>query len=437
MKFVKCYSDKLNETLYCGSHKSGLKVYVMNKTGYSKSYAVFGTHFGSVDNKFTSAGETTPIVLPDGVAHFLEHKLFEQPDGGNVFADYAKYGANANAFTSFNMTAYLFECTANVTENLKILLDFVTKPYFTDENVAKEQGIIGQEIKMYDDDADWRCMINFLSAMYEQNPVKNDIAGSVDSISKIDKELLYKCYRNFYNMSNMVLFVIGDVLPEQVGRCVEEVITDYEILPEKPVRDYGVEPCRVVKNTVKQSLDVSVPTFMFGYKDTDTGYDGEKLLKKNIEYSFIMEIAFGKTSYIYNKLYNEGIIMGFLDYEADCEKDYCFTFVSGESNSPEKVRDVIFKGLEILQEKGISTTDFQRLKKAFFGRFVKQFDNINAIAHGFLSNTFNNIGLFDYIDVIEKISVDDVNNRLRNSFAKELSVLSIIEPVKKVRRFVL
>lgn len=429
MEFVKNFSKQLNETLYSGKHRSGLNVYVMPKPGYSKSYAVFGTHFGSVDNKFTVPGESEPTVLPDGVAHFLEHKMFEQPDGGNVFSEYAKYGANANAFTSFNMTGYLFECTEHVTENLKILLDFVCKPYFTDENVAKEQGIIGQEIKMYDDDADWRCMINFLSAMYEQHPVKNDIAGSVESISKIDKTLLYKCYRTFYNMSNMVLFVIGDVSPEQVGSCVEEIITDYEILPGKAVRDYGNEPCSVAKNTVKQKMDVSVPSFMLGFKDTDTGYDGTALLKKNIAYSFIMEAAFGKTSFIYNKLYNDGLIMGFLDYEAECEKDYGFTSISGESKDPEKVREIVFEGLEKLKKEGVSTEDFERMKKAFWGRFIKQFDNINAIAYGFLANTFNNIGLFDYVNVIEEVTVDDVNKMLSDGFTKDLSVLSVIVPV--------
>ncbi len=431
MEFEKVSSLALKEEYFCGTHKSGLRVFVMPKKGYSKSYAVFGTHFGSVDSKFIAPGENEPTVLPDGVAHFLEHKLFEQPDGGNVFAEYAKYGANANAFTSFNMTAYLFECTQNVTENLKILLDFVCKPYFTDENVAKEQGIIGQEINMYNDEPDWRCMINFLGAMYKEHPVRNDIAGSVESISKIDKELLYKCYRNFYNLSNMVLFVIGDISEKEVGECVEQVITNYEILPSLPVRDYGNESKSVNQNTVKQSLDVSVPSFILGFKDTDTGYDGEKLLRKNTEYSYIVEAVFGKTSPIYNRLYNEGLIMGFLDYEAECEKDYAFVSISGESNSPEKVREVVFEELSKIKEKGIAKEDFERMKKAFFGKFVRQFDNINSIAHGFLANTFNNIGLFDYVDVSEKVTLEDVNKRLKNGFLEELSVLSVIEPVKK------
>ena len=295
MNFTKTYYDKFKETLYFGTHDSGLKVYVMPKMGYSKCYAIIGTHFGSIDSVFTVAGEAEQTILPDGVAHFLEHKMFEQPDGGNVFGEFAKYGANANAFTSNTMTAYLFECTENPVENLKILLDYVSKPYFTEENVAKEQGIIGQEIKMYDDDPDWRCAINLLGAMYENHPIKNDIAGSVESIAKIDKDLLYKCYDNFYNMANMILFVIGDINEQDMGNCVEEMIKSYKILDNLPIRDYGNEPKRVLKNTIHQTMDVSVPSFMLGYKDIDTLEFIESLNYK--EYKEILsKIDFGKYS---------------------------------------------------------------------------------------------------------------------------------------------
>ena len=431
MNFKKTCYDKFNETLYQGKHKSGLKVYVMPKEGYSKCYAVIGTRFGSIDSVFTVAGEDKQTVLPNGVAHFLEHKMFEQPDGGNVFGEFAKFGANANAFTSFNMTAYLFECTEAPIENLKILLDYVSKPYFTDENIEKEQGIIGQEIKMYDDEPDWRCVVNMLEAMYQNHPVKNDIAGSVESISKIDKELLYKCYNNFYNMANMILFVIGDITAIEVGDCVDEMIKDYEILSNLPLRDYGKESAKVNKNTVRQSMDVSVPSFMLGYKDMSLGYDGKELLKKATEYSVILELAFGKTSEIYNELVEKGLIMGFLDFDAECEQSYCHITLSGESNNPEEVRNVIFKGIRNLKENGIKKDDIERLKKAYHGRFLKQFDHITSVAHAFLSNTFNNIGLFDYIDVISEISEEDVNKRLRESFDEELSVLSIIEPKRQ------
>ncbi len=428
MKFSKIYYDKFKETLYFGTHKSGLRVYVMPKEGYSKCYAVIGTRFGSIDSVFTVAGENTQTVLPNGVAHFLEHKMFEQPDGGNVFGEFAKFGTNANAFTSFNMTAYLFECTEAPVENLKILLDYVTKPYFTDENIAKEQGIIGQEIKMYDDEPDWRCVVNFLDAMYQNHPVKNDIAGSVESISKINRELLYKCYDNFYNMANMVLFVIGDIKESDVGDCVDEMIKDYKVLSELPLRDYGTEPNSVNKNTVRQSMDVSVSSFILGYKDMSTGYDGIELLKKATEYSVILELAFGKTSKIYNELVAKGLIMGFLDFDAECEKSYCHIMLSGESNNPEGVREVVFNGIKQLKESGINSSDIERLKKAYHGRFLKQFDQITSVAHAFLANTFNNIGIFDYIDVISNLTTEDVNRRLKEGFIEELSVLSIIEP---------
>ncbi len=428
MKFTKTYYDKFKETLYFGTHNSGLRVYVMSKEGYSKCYAIIGTHFGSIDSVFTAAGESVPTVLPNGVAHFLEHKMFEQPDGGNVFGEFAKYGANANAFTSNTMTAYLFECTENPVENLKILLDYVSKPYFTEENVAKEQGIIGQEIKMYDDDADWRCAINLLGAMYENHPIKNDIAGSVESIAKIDKDLLYKCYNNFYNMANMILFVIGNVDAEAVGNCVEDVIKDYKILKNLPVRDYGVEPKNVLKSTVRQSMDVSVPSFVLGYKDTDTGYAGKKLLKKACEYSIILELAFGKTSDIYNELVEKGLIMGFLDFDAECEKSYCHICISGESNDPDAVRRVIFEGIKKLKNTGIKEKDIERLKKAYLGRYLKQLDHITSVAHGFLNNAFNNIGIFDYTDVISEITVNDINKRLLESLDENLSVLSVIDP---------
>lgn len=428
MEFTKKYYDKFNETLYSGIHESGLRVFVMPKEGYTKCYALIGTNFGSIDSKFTVAGENTQTILPDGVAHFLEHKMFEQPDGTNVFGEFAKYGANANAFTGFNMTAYLFECTEHPIENLKILLEYVSTPYFTDENVEKEQGIIGQEIKMYDDDADWRCAINFLQAMYKNHPVRCDIAGSVESIAKIDKDLLYKCYNNFYNMANMVLFVIGDINADDVGKCVEQTVTDFKILPNLPVRDYGEKEYGVVKHTISQELDVSVPSFMLGYKDIDTGYDGVELLKKSIEFSVITELAFGKTSKIYNELTRKGLIMGLLDYDAECEKSYCHICISGESKDPESVREVVKKGITEFKKEGVNEEDFNRLKKAYTGRFLKQFDHITSVAHSFLANTFNNIGIFDYMNVITQISVDDINKRLKTSFDEKMSVLSIIYP---------
>lgn len=429
MELKPIYNDIVKETLYSGVHESGLAVYVMPKKGYSKSYAVFGTHFGSIDRKFITPGQTEITEIPDGVAHFLEHKMFEQPDGGNVFESYARHGANANAYTSFNLTAYLFESTQDILENLGILLDFVRQPYFTDENVAKEQGIIGQEIGMYDDDPDWRVMMNFLSSMYENHPVRRDIAGTVESISKITKDTLYQCYRTFYNLSNMVLFVVGDVTPEEVSECVQKHIHETEPFQQEIVRDYGKEPESVVRQEVFQSLSVSVPMFMFGFKDCDCGYDGKELLKKNLELSILAETLFGKAGDLYAKLYDGGHILGELGVEVDCEKDYGFTVLSGESLHPEEVKRIVLEYLDSVREQGISSEDFERVKRSLWGRYIKQFNNINALAHGFLSNIFNHIGMFDFVEIIEQITLSDVNARLKQQFLPDRSVLSVVKPV--------
>lgn len=429
MELKKIYNDTVKETLYFGQHSSGLSVYIMPKAGYSKSYAVFGTHFGSVDRKFLTPGNTEMTEIPDGVAHFLEHKMFEQPDGGNVFESYARHGANANAYTSFNLTAYLFESTQDILENLGILLDFVRQPYFTEENVAKEQGIIGQEIGMYDDDPDWRVMMNFLSSMYAVHPVRRDIAGTVESIAEITKDTLYECYRTFYNLSNMVLFVIGDVLPENVAKCVEEHINETEPFDKEIIRDYGEEPKQVVRSEISQKLSVSVPMFMFGFKDTDCGYDGEKLLHKNLELSILAEALFGKSGELYEKLYDGGYILGDLGIEVNCEKDYGFTVLSGESNNPQEVRRIVLEYLDRVREKGISQEDFERIRRSVWGRYIKQFNNINSLAHGFLSNIFNGIGLFDFTDAIQKVTLQEVNRRLTQQFDSDQSVLSVVEPI--------
>lgn len=429
MKLERIYNDVVKETLYSGQHESGLCVYVMPKEGYSKSYAIFGTHFGSIDRKFITPGQTGFTEIPDGVAHFLEHKMFEQPDGGNVFESYARHGANANAYTSFNLTAYLFESTQDILENLGILLDFVRQPYFTDENVAKEQGIIGQEIGMYDDDPDWRVMMNFLSSMYGVHPVRRDIAGTVESISEITKDTLYQCYNTFYNLSNMVLFVVGDVQPEAVAECVEQHIKETKPFDEEIVRDYGKEPENVLRPEISQQLSVSVPMFMFGFKDVDCGYDGKALLKKNLELSILAEILFGKSGDLYTKLYDGGYILGDLGVEVDCEKDYGFTVLSGESKKPQEVKRIVLEYLAEAVSHGISADDFERVKRSVWGRYIKQFNNINALAHGFMSNIFNRIGIFDFTDVIGTVTLEDVNKRLVKQFVPELSVLSVVEPV--------
>jgi len=429
MKFEIINNEKINEKLYLATHESGLKVCIMPKRDYVKTYAVIGTDFGSVNNRFIPFGENEEITVPDGIAHFLEHKMFEQPDETNVFEQFARYGANANAYTSFDITAYLFETSENVLENLEILLDYVQKPYFTDENVDKEQGIIGQEIKMYDDEPSWRLMMNFLSSMYHNHPVRIDIAGSVESIAKITKDTLYKCYNTFYDMSNMALFVVGNVDPNEVGTCVEKNILSKSAPKGETVKIFDSEPDTVLEKSVSQKLSVSVPSFMFGFKDTSCGAQGKELLKKSIELSILSEIIFGKTGELHNKLYNEGHILGDLEAEVNCERNYGFTAVSGESNDPEKVREIILEEIKNLKENGITLEETERTKKAFHGSYIKMFNSVSGISHSFMANVFKGIMPFDFFDVIDTVTHEDIVNRLNEYFDEDKTVLSVINPI--------
>ena len=334
------YNEKLQEKMQFAVHKSGLRIYVFPKKGFSKYYAIYGTEYGSIDRSFKVPGEEEFSVVPDGIAHYLEHKLFEQEDGGNAFDLFAKTGASSNAFTSFDLTAYLFSCTDKFYENLDILLGFVNKPWFTKENVEKEQGIIGQEIKMYDDDAEWRVFFNTLTAMYHNNPVKIDIAGTVESIAEITPELLYRCYNTFYNPANMILVMVGDVDIEKAMTYVDKYVDESRNLGEIPRAKFD-EPKERVKEIVEQKLLVSRPLFRIGFKENQLDGDCEAMLKREIATELILEAVFGKTSDFYMELYEEGLIDNSFDAETESTKAYGFTLIGGESSNPKQVYEKI------------------------------------------------------------------------------------------------
>ena len=423
-------NDITGETLYSGTHESGLKIYIMPRKGYKNGYAIFGTKYGSVDSCFVVPGEDNQTKVPDGIAHYLEHKMFDMPDGSNVFDSFSKYGANANAFTSFNMTAYLFSATDNFCENLKVLLDYVQKPYFTPESVQKEQGIIGQEIRMYDDNANWRVFFNLLGCLYQNNPVKKDIAGTIESISKIDSDLLYKCYNTFYNLSNMTLFVTGDFEPETILKTVEESIIKNEPFNEEIKRIYPDEPKQIASAYKEVSLCVAMPMFVIGFKDNDIGYDGEKLLKKIIETEIIIKMIFSKSSPLYEKLYNDGLITPNFGAEFSPQKDYAYTAIEGESKDPKKVYDIIIEYIDTLHKNGISRDDFIRAKKAVWGDYIRSYNDIEGFSHSFLTDSFLNINYFNYYDVYKNVNFDDAVKRFNEHFDKNYSALSVVNPVK-------
>ncbi|OQB13852.1 MAG: putative zinc protease AlbF [Firmicutes bacterium ADurb.Bin193] len=423
MVFEKTESRLLGETLYMGKHESGLMIYVLPKPDHSKSYASFAAKVGSIDNKFLPADDTEPFAIPDGVAHFLEHKLFEQPDGTNAFDSYSKTGASANAYTSFNMTAYLFSCTDRFYENLEILLDFVGKPYFTDENVLKEQGIIGQEIRMYDDDPNWRVFFNLLCALYSEHSVRNDIAGTVESISQINKDILYKCYKTFYNPSNMVLFTCGRVDCESVAALVDKYVTANPIGEIK--RFYPIEPAGVNKPLIEQNLSVACPMFQLGFKDSEVGITGDELLKKQITTEILLEMLVGHSSTLYNSLYEKGLINDTFAYECSCEEGYSYSAMGGESSDPEKVRDEI---VEEIKTTDLNDEEFTRCRKVMIGKFLRLFNSVEKISNAFVASVFKGVDLLRYVEICEGITLDDVKKRRDGYLKPENCAMSVIKP---------
>ncbi len=429
MNFEIKISEKTGEKLYSATLESGLTLCIIPRTGYTSSYAIFGTKYGSVDSDFIVPGEGNITHVPDGIAHFLEHKMFEQENGENVFESFAAAGAMANAYTSFNMTGYLFKTSNDTYKNLEILLDYVQKPYFTKENVEKEQGIIGQEIRMYDDDPSWILFFNFLKGMYHKNPVRLDIAGTVESIAEIDAEILYRCYNTFYNLSNMCLVIVGDVDPEKALAVIKKSIIKNEPFREEIKRIYPEEPKSVAEAKVSRKMNVAMPMFMLGFKDNDIGYGGKRLLKKTIATEILCEMIFGKSSPLYEKLYNEGLINQKFSSEYEPQVDYGFTAADGESRDPERVYAEVIAYIDSLHQNGLSREEFERIKKVIWGRYIRSYNDIGNFAHKFIAMKFTDIDYTDYYSTYKSVAFEDVEKRFKEHFNKEFSVMSVVLPM--------
>ncbi|ADH61194.1 peptidase M16 domain protein [Thermoanaerobacter mathranii subsp. mathranii str. A3] len=421
------YNERIDEKILLQELDNGLKVYIMPKRDYTKQFAIFATRFGSNDSKFIAPGDTEVTEVPDGVAHFLEHKMFEEEEG-SIFEQFSKLGASANAYTNFTTTAYLFASTENFYENLKLLVNFVQNPYFTDENVEKEKGIIAQEIRMYQDDPNWRVYFNALEALYHVYPVRKDIAGTIESISKISKEILYKCCYTFYHPENMVLFAVGDIDVDKTLDIIKENVRQEKKQGEIK-RIYPKEPLSVYEKEVVQDMQVSIPLFNLGFKDTDVGFGGKKLLKKNLEVQIGLEMVLGRSSDLYERLYNEGLIDSTFSFDYGGEIDYGYSIIGGQSKDPFKVRDIILNAINNLQF--LKEEDFERIKKKYIGKFLRTFNSVDSIAYSFINFYMKEINLLDYLDVLYSISFEDVRERFQNHLREENSVLSVVNPIKK------
>lgn len=422
-KLIK--NDILHESYIEAVHSSGLRIYILEKPEYTSAQAIFGTRYGSIDTKFRLADRDEFTSIPEGTAHFLEHKLFESEDG-NAFERYAVTGAYANAYTSFDRTCYLFSCTSRFEENFAILLDFVRHPYFTAETVEKEQGIIGQEIRMYDDEPNWRVCFNLLTALYSRHPVRIDIAGTTESIAEITADMLFECHRTFYNMSNMFICVAGKVNADEVLAQIDREIDDAE--PKEVIRGLHDEPRGICKPYIEQKLAVAKPLFNLGFKEAcDTP---EKTLKERIVTSVLLEIIAGKSSALYERLMDEGLINDGFGTEYFNGFGYAAEIFDGESSDPEKVAAEIKAEIRRLRRDGIDEKDFTRAKNSLYGQMVMQYNVIDNIASALVSAAMTGDGLFDEMDVFASLTLDDVTECLNNQLREEYSALSVILPAE-------
>ena len=405
----------LNETQYTAQLSNGLTLIIHPKRGYHSNYALFATRYGSNDNEFCDI-EGQHQKVPAGIAHFLEHKMFDEQDG-NIFAEFSAMGVSVNAYTSNDMTAYMAYGTRNFKKGLIRLVDFVQNPYFTAESVAKEQGIIAQEIKMYDDHPEWLLQRNLLEGMYHQHPVRIDIAGTVDTISEITAEMLYTCYNTFYHPSNMVLYIVGDFDVEEIRILIEENQKQKTFLPARPIeRFYPSEPAAIHQSDKVDHMSVAIPLLALGIKNDLGGKTGRELLKYEILNVVVCTALLDQSSVLYNKLYEQGLVTEDFDIHYEGATTYAYIYMGGPTPDPQALKEELRQGIALVQQEGISLADLQRIKRKFKGLYSLSFDSQATIANRYVTFFFKGIDFNDYPIILDEITLEDVNNCLRTCF---------------------
>ncbi len=425
MLMNKKESGKLREHYYKLRHKSGLDVYVFPKK-LTVSYALFGTKYGSVDNCFRIDGATEPVRVPNGIAHYLEHRMFTQKDGSDITERFSEYGADSNAYTTFTKTVYLFSCTENLDKSLGALIDFVTEPYFTDELVEKELGIIVEEIKMGEDNPYGRCFNGLMEAMYRNNSVRIDIAGTEESVSEITAEMLNTCYRAFYTPNNMALVVCGDVTPEEVMDIVDRHVPE-DFVSRNTEKIYSDEPREVYQKQYEAYMPVAKPIFTVGIKDSVIG-DAKERMARDASMQILCEMLFSRSGKLYNDLFESGKISPDLSYGYSIVEQFAFLTIGGEADEPTEVLADIQKFIREKQKEGLSRADFERYKRVMLAEYIKDFDSTEEIANNMIDYIFDGGDIFDCYEALEGVTFEDVEHLLHTAFDESFFCLSVIRP---------
>ena len=417
------YYPRLDETVCRKVLPNGLTVLVVPKPGFTRKIAYFVTNYGAVHTAFTLDGQH--YTTPAGVAHYLEHKMFDLPER-DVTAEFAALGASPNAFTSYGLTAYYFTCTDNFTPALRLLLEFVSTPYFTEESVEKERGIITQEILMYADSADSVVMEEMNRGLYHHHPVRVPIAGTVESIQDITAQTLYDCHRAFYHPSNMILCVVGDVDADEVAAIAEE------LLPKEPspvaIPDFGpAEPREALIPQTRRKMDVAMTTFQLGFKCPQPP-KGREHAHRELVAELAAEMLFGQSSQLYQWLYEDGLIDSSFGGGEEFSAGTAMITCGGDSKDPEEVLNCILNEAKFLAENGLDEQAFQRLKRSFLGIRFKNLTSFDATCYRLLAYAFEDHDYFEFPSIFEDVTVEEVRQFIADNVRRENCSLAIVDP---------
>ena len=404
----KLYFNTLKETLYHEKMDNGLEVYLLPKPGFEKTYGLFSTNFGAIDTTFVPLGQDEMIKVEDGIAHFLEHKMFDM-NGTDASDEFAKLGASTNAFTSSSRTAYLFSTTSNEYLCIELLLDFVQKLEITPESVEKEKGIIGQEIKMYDDDPDWRVYFGSIQNLYNHHPVAIDIAGTVETVNSTTKEMLEICYNTFYHPSNMMLFVVGNIDADKAIPIIRSNQAKKDFKKANKIvcqKVFELNDIKVKENIL--TMDVEMNKIIISIKINEILNDSKLKIKRELAINLLFDLLFSKSSKLYNDWLNRGIINDSFSANFTQERDYAFIQIGCDCDDYETLKNELIKLIKNFKDVEIKVSDFERIKKKNIGLFINMFNSPESIANIFSRYYFEGIMAFDLIDEVAKISLDDI-----------------------------
>ena len=420
-------SDLLGERYRLIRHETGLRIYVFPKK-MTTTYALLASAYGSLDYAALTGGKKESF--PDGVAHFLEHKLFENEDGSDAFAHFSAIGADANAYTTYNRTAYLFSCTEQFTPALEELLRFVTHPHFTEESVEREKSIIAEEIRMYEDSPWERVFQELLRAMYREHPVRRSICGTVRSIGRITPSLLYRAHELFYHPSNMVLVVCGDVAEDEILTTVDRTLYDLPAAPMEMTRIKPREDGPVYRSYTETEMQVSKPIFCIGIKDPALPDATDARLRRDLSMTLLNEILFSQSGAFYSELFEEGLITPSFSHGYSVTEGFGFNCLTGESDEPERVEARLWKYLEQMAECGIDDEAFQRARRVLYADEVRAYDSTEEIANRLLSFVLEGGEMLAVPDVIRSITREELDDLLRTFYQKDKSTLSVVRPLR-------